>query len=119
MLRCFAFILLSYKVWTSYSAKSISAKTLQLYVVVFVLRFIGIRHQGYVPNDHTGEWFYHFCEFVSLISILAVIYAISFPLASTYEASYDSFGNLAPVPHKFGAVYLIVPCAIFAIFFHP
>jgi ER lumen protein retaining receptor len=119
ILRCFGFILLNYKIWTTFSAKSISVKTLEMYVMVFVLRFIGIRHQGYVPNDRTGDWFYHLCELVSLISILAAIYAMVKPLATTYESNYDNFGNLSPVPNKFGVVYLLVPCAVLAILFHP
>lgn len=75
--RCFGLAVLNYKIWSSKSAKSVSAKTLQLYAVVFVVRLLSImRHQGYLPFDKTGDWFYHFVEFLSLGTILLALYGI-------------------------------------------
>ena len=35
-------------------------KTLQLYILTFSVRLFSImRHQGYLPFDKTGDWFYH------------------------------------------------------------
>ena len=35
-------------------------KTLQLYALTFSVRLFSImRHQGYLPFDKTGDWFYH------------------------------------------------------------
>jgi ER lumen protein retaining receptor len=59
-MRCFGFGLLNFKMWGSRSAKSVSLKTLELYAVTFAVRILSIiRHQGYLPYDKTGDWFYH------------------------------------------------------------
>lgn len=75
--RCFGLAVLNYKIWSSKSAKSVSAKTLQLYAVVFIVRLLSImRHQGYLPFDKTGDWFYHFVEFLSLGTIALALFGI-------------------------------------------
>ena len=59
-MRCFGFGLLNFKMWSSWSSKGISIKTLQLYILTFTVRLFSImRHQGYLPFDKTGDWFYH------------------------------------------------------------
>ena len=59
-MRCFGFGLLNFKMWSSWSSKGISIKTLQLYMLTFSVRLFSImRHQGYLPFDKTGDWFYH------------------------------------------------------------
>ncbi len=118
-MRCFGLGLLLYKCVSSKSAKGVSIKTLELYFVVFVTRLLSIvRHQGYLPYDRTGDWFYHLVESLSLIAVTLTVYLIFFPLISTYEEKYDKFGNLH-IPSELGAIYLLVPCVILAILFHP
>ena len=59
-MRCFGFGLLNFKMWTSKSAKGVSLKTLELYALTFLVRLLSImRHQGYLPYDKSGDWFYH------------------------------------------------------------
>lgn len=59
-MRCFGFGLLIFKMLTSWSSKGISLKTLELYILTFSVRLFSImRHQGYLPYDKTGDWFYH------------------------------------------------------------
>lgn len=97
----------------------VSFKTLQLYFFVFLLRLSSIfRHQGYLPFDKTGDWLYHGVEFVSLVAIGLLCYAIFGPLMSTYAESADRFGNLY-VPSELGALYVLVPATLLAVFFHP
>lgn len=99
--------------------KGVSLKTLELYAVTFVVRLISIMsYQGYLPFDKTGDWFYHFVEFLSLISICLAIYGIMGPLISTYDEKYDKFGNLH-VPSQYGVVYVLVPCFVIALFIKP
>lgn len=118
-MRCFGFGLLNAKMWGQKTAKGVSIKSLQLYALVFITRLISImRHQGYLPFDKSGDWFYHAIEFMSLASVCCAIFAILSPLVSTYDERYDKFGNLH-IPSEFGAAYLFVPCAIMAILFHP
>mmetsp|Transcript_6335 Transcript_6335/g.9555 ORF Transcript_6335/g.9555 Transcript_6335/m.9555 type:complete len:296 (-) Transcript_6335:175-1062(-) len=118
-MRCFGFALLNYKMLTGKTAKGVSVKTLELYGVVFLCRLMSIlRHQGYLPFDKTGDWFYHFVEIISLASVCLAVYLIFVPLVSTYDEKYDKFGNLH-VPDRLGGLYLLGPCVLMAIIFHP
>jgi ER lumen protein retaining receptor len=117
--RCFGLLMMNYKVWIGKSVKGISAKTMQLYCLVFASRLLSIiRHQGYLPFDKTGDWFYHVIEFLSFGSVGLVLYGIMGPLKSTYDSRFDKFGNLN-VPNEYGIVYLLVPTLLLAIIFHP
>lgn len=117
--RCFGLMMMNYKVWVGKSVKGISAKSMELYAIVFTFRLLSIiRHQGYLPFDKTGDWFYHVIEFLSFTSVLLVLYGIFGPFKSSYDSKYDKFGNLH-VPSEYGAAYLIVPTLLVAIMFHP
>lgn len=118
-MRCFGFGLLNYKMWGSKTAKGVSIKTLQLYGLTFMARLLSIlRHQGYLPFDKTGDWFYHFVEIMSLVAVGCATYGIFGPLAPSYDEKYDKFGNMH-IPSAYGAAYLAGPCIILAIVFHP
>lgn len=118
-MKCFGFGLLNYKVWTSNSVKGISVKTMELFLLTFAVRLISIlRHQGYLPFDKTGDWFYHLVEGLSVVGVSIVLFAAFNSFKSTYDEKYDLFGNLS-IPPVFGVVYLVVPCLIVAILFHP
>jgi ER lumen protein retaining receptor len=118
-MRCFGFGILTFKMFSGGNAKGVSAKSLQLYALVFLSRLCAImRHQGYLPYDKSGDWFYHFVEAISLASTLLVLYLIFVPLRPTYSEKYDKFGNLH-IPNEFGACYILVPALLCAIFFHP
>jgi ER lumen protein retaining receptor len=118
-MRCFGFFVLNYRMWTMKSAKGVSVKTLELYGLTFIARLLSIlRHQGYLPFDKTGDWFYHVVEIISFASVVLGLYAIFGPMMSTYDEKHDKFGNLH-IPSEFGIVYLVVPCVILACLFHP
>ncbi|RYH15161.1 hypothetical protein EON65_32230 [archaeon] len=119
MMKAFGFGLLNYKIWTAKSVSGVSVKTLELYAVTFFVRLLSImRHQGYLPFDKTGDWFYHIVEIMSLICVVLVIYAAFGPLIATYADKHDRFGNLH-IPPEFGAIYLLAPAIILAVIFHP
>jgi ER lumen protein retaining receptor len=121
---------------TAKTAKGVSAKSLELYIVVFVCRLLSIlRHQGnfarpvpsrvslmfvigYLPFDKSGDWFYHVVEIISFISVSFATYLLFLPLMSTYDEKYDKFGNLH-IPDRLGALYLLGPCVLMALIFHP
>ncbi|CAE7774093.1 KdelR [Symbiodinium microadriaticum] len=118
-MRCFGFALLNFKMINGKSSRGVSVKTLELYAIVFLCRVLSItRHQGYLPFDKTGDWFYHFVEIISFLAVCCAIYILFGPLRSTYERKYDKFGNLN-VPDYLGVVYLLGPCVLLAIVFHP
>jgi ER lumen protein retaining receptor len=86
---------------------------------VFITRLISIlRHQGYLPFDKTGDWFYHFVEIMSLVSVALLIYGMYGPLVSTYNEKHDKFGAYN-IPSEFGAAYAVVPCVVIAVLLHP
>jgi len=119
LMRCFAFCLLNYKMWSTKSAKGLSIKTLEIYVVVFISRLASIlRHQGYLPFDKSGDWFYHAVEIMSLLAVSVTVFGVLYPFAASYQAQLDTFGNLF-LPPRFGATYILVPCILLAIFIQP
>lgn len=118
-MRCFGLLLLNYWLWSNRSGKGISLKTLQAYVVVFTARLLSIlRHQGYLPFDRTGDWFYHVVEIVSFLAVAFAIYGLSGPFVSTYDEKHDKFGNFK-IPNEFGVAYLLLPTTVLAVLFHP
>lgn len=118
-MRCFGFGLLNYHMWGSKTAKGVSVKTLELYTLTFAARLVSImRHQGYLPFDQTGDWFYHCVEAMSFLAVLLAMYAIFVPLLPTYDEKYDKFGSFK-IPSELGIVYLVGPCLVLAVLFHP
>ena len=118
-MRCFGLCILNYKMWSSRTAKGVSVKTQELYALTFLFRLLSImRHQGYLPFDQTGDWFYHLVEIISLLAVGLAVYGIFGPLISTYDEKFDKFGNLY-VPAEFGVIYLAIPAIIIALIFHP
>ncbi len=99
--------------------KGVSAKSMQLYAVVFITRLLSIlRHQGYLPFDKSGDWFYHTVEILSFCFICGALYGIFGPMKPTYDEKFDKFGNLH-VPNELGALYLLGPAVLLAMFIHP
>jgi len=118
-MRCFGFGILNFRMWSSKNVRGVSVKTLELYAITFIVRLLSImRHQGYLPFDKTGDWFYHFVEFCSLAAVGLAIYGVFGPLLSTYDEKYDKFGNLH-ISNEFGIAYLVIPCVILAVVKHP
>jgi len=50
--------------------------------------------------------------------VCLVLYAVFGPMISTYAEKHDRFGNLH-IPTELGALYLLGPCIILALVFHP
>lgn len=118
--RCFGITLLVAKMQRSRSGAGLSAKTLHAYAVVFVARLTSIfRHEGYLPYDRSGDWVYHCVEVASLVATSAALFLLHGAYARTYEDGNDSFGNVAGLPPRFGAVCVIGPTLLFAALFHP
>jgi len=117
--RMFGFGILNLKTYKSKRASGVSIKTLQCYVLVFFFRLTSIiRHEGYLPYDKSGDWLYHIIEIAALGFTIAALYGCLVPFKSTYQADLDTFGELN-VPPGFGALYLMVPIGVIAIFIHP
>lgn len=119
MSRMFGFGILNVKTFKSQRATGVSAKTLQLYCIVFFFRLTSIiRHEGYLPYDKSGDWLYHFIEIMALVFSASALYGCMGPFKSTYQADCDKFGEFN-VPPGYGAVYLAVPVFIVSLLIHP
>lgn len=119
MSRMFGFGILNLKTFKSQRSTGISAKTLQLYSLVFFFRLTSIiRHEGYLPYDKSGDWLYHLIEILALFFTTSALYGVTVPFRETYQASCDKFGEVG-VPPGYGAVYLAVPALIIAMILHP
>lgn len=119
MSRMFGFGILNVKTFKSQRATGVSAKTLQLYSIVFIFRLTSIiRHEGYLPYDKSGDWLYHFIEIMALAFTASALWGVMGPFKSTYQSDCDRFGEFN-VPPGLGIVYLAVPVLLIAIILHP
>jgi hypothetical protein len=104
--RSFAFLTLLISLFISSSSSLVSLKTLHLYLCVFAFRLLSIfRHEGYLPYDKTGDWFYHFVEVTALAFTAFTAYTVHVTFKSTYEPTHDSFGGgVGGLPSQLGEV---------------
>lgn len=116
----FGQVIIAFKMLSQRSAHGVSVKTMQLYAAVHFFRCCSILiYDGYLPFDRSGDWLYQAVEVASCITCAACAVLVLFVFNSTYDRKYDAFGNLAPVPHSAGALWLLVPCALVASIAHP
>jgi len=90
-LQCLAFAMLSMKMRAAKSACGISAKSLWLYVVVYVSRLTStLCLEGYIPMDATGDYVYQVADIVSLILVLLILQRIHTTDSGTYDHEADT-----------------------------
>jgi len=107
--QCLAFYLLNAKVEMQKSVSGISAKTLQVYVLVFVCRLSStLVKNGYLPVDQSGDWVFQTADILSLIMTVKLLYRMYTSHRSTYQEEYDTFDVFRLVP----------PCIVLAMCVH-
>merc|ERR1719261_1470496 len=107
--QCLAFYLLNAKVDMQKSVAGISAKTLQVYVMVFVFRLPSTMvKNGYLPVDQSGDWVFQTADILSLIMTVKLLRRMYTTHRATFQEEYDTFEVFRLVP----------PCLVLAIFFH-
>merc|ERR1719261_223313 len=97
--QCLAFYLLNAKVDMQKSVAGISAKTLQVYVMVFVFRLSStMLKNGYLPVDQSGDWVFQTADILSLVMTVRLLRRIQTSHNGTYQVDYDTFNvyRLAP-----------------------
>jgi len=99
---CCIFILF-YKIRKEQNSRGISLKSLYLYAIVFVSRYLDIPH-----NIIYGNWYLVIMKLIFLSSTFYVIYLMRHPFRKTYSRDEDTF----PI------IYLIIPSCILAIIFN-
>merc|ERR1719335_1773734 len=108
-LQCLAFYLLNAKVDMQKSVSGISAKTLQVFVLVFVCRLTStLLRNGYLPVDQSGDWVFQTADILSLIMTVKLLRRMYTSDRASYQEEYDTFD----------IVRLIPPCIILAMFVH-
>jgi hypothetical protein len=107
--QCLGFYLLFAKVQKERSVAGISAKTLQLYVLVFVFRLTSTcMRDGYLPLDRTGDWVFQAADGVSLVMALVVLRRVLVVNRDSYQEEYDTMPLLKMIP----------PCITLAVALH-
>jgi hypothetical protein len=121
MVRLFAFLLLWSHLAVDQTAAGVSAKSLFLFAVSFLSRFIGVSiGVGYLPVDKSGDYL-PYIEFLSFLATTGTLIFVLVVNRATYAREEDSFGKhvIRGVPHVFGPLYLLVPALLLALIFHP
>lgn len=99
--------LLSVKIRATKSVAGLSSKTLTMWVVHYCLRLTSTTlRNGYVPVDKSGDGMYQLVDFMSLCTVLHLLYRVHKTFAHTYQEEYDTL-PLKP---------LLAGCAVLAIF---
>ena len=121
MVRLFAFLLLLSHLVMDKTAAGVSAKSLFLFAVSFLSRFVGVSlGVGYLPVDKSGDYL-PLIELLSFFVTVGTLIVVLVVNRATYAREEDSFGKhvIPGVPHVFGPMYLLVPAFLLALIFHP
>lgn len=106
----FAFLMVALKMETNRSARGVSLKMFECYLVLIVCRLCSIiPFEGYLPYDRSGDWLYQTFETISLLLVGVIVYMCRRKFLASYEAESDVF------KHHF----LILGCLVLALIFHP
>merc|ERR1719263_646789 len=107
--QCLAFYLLNAKVDMQKSVAGISAKTLKVYVLVFMFRLSSTMvKNGYLPVDQSGDWVFQTADILSLMMTVKLLRRMYTSHRATYQEDYDTFDVFRLVP----------PCVVLAICVH-
>lgn len=104
-----SFIIVTMQVYNYQNASGISLNSMIAYLIVLISRLSStLFYDGYLPSDTTGDWFYQFCEIISVISVVLLIIFITRLFRDTEDSQYDT------VDYK----YLMLPTLILALLVH-
>jgi hypothetical protein len=105
LIQCFGFYMLFIKVKYHKSVAGLSARTLELYIVVYMCRLSSTLFRvGYLPVDASGDWVYQAADVMSLFIAAMTFRCIRTSHRSTYQDAFDTL-NLR---------VMVLPCTILA-----
>jgi len=108
-IQCLAFYMLHAKVNMQRSAAGISAKTLEVYVLVFVFRLSStLLRNGYLPMDYSGDFVFQISDILSLAMTLRLLRCVRTTHRTTYQLEHDTLEIARAIPL----------CIVLAIFVH-
>jgi uncharacterized protein with PQ loop repeat len=106
----FAFLMVALKIETNKSARGVSLKMFECYLILIICRLFSIiPYEGYLPYDRSGDWLYQTVESISLVLVGVIVYMGRRKYIATYEAESDVFKHF----------YLAGGCLLLALIFHP
>lgn len=75
MAQCLGLVLLIMKIHYCNNADGLSVETFVLYIAVYCLRLSAtLFHDGYLPDDSTGDWVYQALDIVSCILVIYLLF---------------------------------------------
>jgi len=110
LVNMFSFLMVVLKIELGKTCKGVSLRMMECYLVLTIARLVAIvPFEGYLPYDRSGDWLYQVVEAASLCLIGTIVFLCRRRYHWTYEKDFDVLNHL----------YLIIPCAVFALLFHP
>jgi len=107
--QCLAFYMLYAKVNMQRSVAGISAKTLEVYVLVFLFRLSStLLRNGYLPMDYSGDFVFQISDILSLAVTVLLLRCVRTTHKITYQIEHDTLEIARAIPL----------CIILAIFVH-
>jgi len=107
LIQCFGFYMLFMKVKYQKSVAGLSARTLELYIVVYLCRLTSTLFRvGYLPVDSSGDWVYQLADVLSLCIAAITLRCIRTSHRYTYQDAFDTLDLRV----------MVVPCSILAMF---
>lgn len=105
----FSFVMLA--VCLKKSAAGLSLRGLECYALVTAARcFAVVPHEGYLPFDASGDWFYQCSELTALLTCCYLIYQLRWGAhVKEYKPEFDSFKIWR---------FLVLPCICIAMVLH-
>jgi len=107
LIQCFGFYMLFVKVKYQKSVAGLSARTLELYIVIYLCRLTSTLFRvGYLPVDSSGDWVYQTADVLSLCIAAITLRCIRTTHRFTYQDVFDTLDLRI----------MVIPCTIFAMF---
>lgn len=107
--QCLGFALLSLKVQHQQSVAGLSSRTLEMYVLFFIVRLSStLIKNGYLPQDRSGDFIYQTSDIGSLLMVLRLLYVLHRKHKDTYQAEQDSLPIFKAIP----------ACVLLGVFVH-
>jgi len=93
------FMLLLQKIAATGSVAGISAKTLEMYALMYILRLNStLLRNGYLPIDASGDHVYQVLDTVCFFLVLQLLYCVRVKFAHTYQKDCDTLPIWCAVP---------------------
>lgn len=92
MFQVFGFFMILAMYLQTRSISGVSLHSLVCYLVVYIFRAVSITLEpGFLPEDASGDWFYHAMEFLGAGICVALIVLLLRSEKYEYESYFDSF----------------------------